>query len=183
MSYRLSKIYTKKGDDGSTSLDARNRISKDSLRVEAIGTLDEFNSALGMVLAFGIETQDIKAAFIQIQQDLFNLGGELCPPHRVVITHDKVTQLETWLDAWNDTLPPLTEFILPGGNPTSAACHLARTICRRAERCIVTLHQAESLNPEILRYINRLSDTLFVAARMLAKETQSKEVLWEHKRK
>lgn len=183
MSYRLTKIYTRKGDDGSTSLDARNRIPKDAVRIEVMGTLDELNSMIGMVLAFGIKTKEIKAALTQIQHHLFDLGGELCPPHHKVITPEMVSQLELWLDEWNATLPPLKEFILPGGNPESAACHLARTICRRAERCLVTLHTQEPVNPEMLRYINRLSDVLFVAARMLMKETESKESMWKHEQR
>jgi cob(I)alamin adenosyltransferase len=173
MSYRLSKIYTRKGDDGSTSLDAKNRIPKDSIHVEALGTIDELNSSIGMVLAFNVETTEIENSLTQIQQDLFNLGGELCPPYHKVITEEKITQLEQWLDAWNENLPPLKEFVLPGGNPKSAACHVARTVCRRAERVLVSLNHEEKLNPDILRYVNRLSDLLFVAARMLAKETGS----------
>lgn len=181
--YRLSKIVTRKGDDGTTSLDAKTRIPKNTIRVETIGTLDELNSAIGLVLAFHVDTISIENAFKQIQQDLFNLGGELCPPYHLVITPEKVPQLEHWLDEWNETLPPLKEFILPGGNPKSATCHLARTICRRAERCLVSLNECEPLNPEIIRYVNRLSDVLFVAARVLARETHSEEVLWEHERK
>lgn len=183
MSYRLSKIYTRKGDDGTTSLDAKNRIPKDSIRVEALGTIDELNSLIGMILAFDVETADVKNALTQVQQDLFNLGGELCPPHHQVMTEEKVSQLEQWLDAWNENLPPLKEFILPGGNPKSATCHLARTVCRRAERVLVSLNNNEKINPEMLKYVNRLSDLLFVAARVLGKETESKEVLWDHERK
>ncbi len=182
MSYRLTKIYTKKGDDGTTSLDARNRVSKDSTRVEVVGTIDELNSMIGLILAFDVTNSQIKISLQQIQQDLFNLGGELCPPHHPVISAEKISQLELWIDEWNATLPPLKEFILPGGNPKSATCHLARTICRRAERILVTLHSEETLNPEILRYVNRLSDVLFVAARMLAKESKSEEILWDHKK-
>lgn len=183
MGYRLSKIYTRKGDDGTTSLDAHHRIPKDSIRIEVIGTIDELNSVIGMVLAFNVETKEIQEALKQIQQDLFNLGGELCPPHHLVITSETVSQLEHWLDEWNAKLPPLKEFILPGGNPKSATCHVARTVCRRAERSLVTLNLQESVNPEILCYVNRLSDVLFVAARLLGKETKSDEILWEHKRK
>lgn len=183
MGYRLSKIYTRKGDDGTTSLDSHHRIPKDSIRIEVIGTVDELNSVIGMVLSFNVETQEIQDSLKQIQQDLFNLGGELCPPHHLVITSEKVSQLEHWLDEWNAKLPPLKEFILPGGNPKSATCHLARTVCRRTERSLVTLNSQESLNPDILRYINRLSDVLFVAARLLGKETKSEEILWEHERK
>jgi cob(I)alamin adenosyltransferase len=183
MSYRLTKIYTRKGDNGTTSIDAGQRIMKNSERIEAIGTLDELNSAIGLILAFNVKTEAIVAALNQIQQELFNLGGELCPPFHKVITAEKTLQLEKWLDTWNDTLPPLKEFIMPGGNLQSAACHLARTVCRRAERCLVTLNEIEVLNPEILRYMNRLSDLLFVAARKLAQETQSEEKLWEHEKR
>lgn len=180
MSYRLSKIYTRKGDDGTTSLDARNRISKDSIRVEALGTIDELNSTIGLMLAFPMEDDSIQTVFTQVQQDLFFLGGELCPPYHPAITPEKISALEQQLDHWNADLPPLKEFILPGGSPASAACHLARTTCRRAERCLVTLHQEEKMNPDILKYINRLSDLLFVAARILQKEAHQPEVMWEH---
>lgn len=183
MGFRLSKIYTRKGDDGSTSLDARNRISKNSIRVEVMGTIDELNSVIGLILAFGIKTESVRDALTTIQQSLFNLGGELCPPYREAITQENISQLENWIDEWNETLPPLKEFILPGGNPASATCHLARTVCRRAERNIVTLKNAESISSALLQYINRLSDVLFVAARIVAKETKSEEILWEHEKK
>lgn len=182
MGHRLTKIYTKKGDDGSTSLDAKNRIAKDHIRIEAIGTIDELNSVIGMVLAFCKTDSAIQNIFLQIQHDLLNLGGELSLPSYVVITEEKVQQLEKNLDEWNATLPLLKEFILPGGNPASATCHLARTVCRRAERVLVTLNREEKINPEILRYTNRLSDLLFVAARMLSQEAGNKEVLWDHER-
>jgi cob(I)alamin adenosyltransferase len=141
------------------------------------------NSTIGLVLAHNPDTDSICVMLDTVQQELFNVGGELCPPYYTVITPEKVTALEECIDDWNATLPPLKEFILPGGNLQAAACHLARTICRRAERCAVTLHQIETFNPEILRYLNRLSDALFVAARLLAKETGSKEALWDHDRK
>jgi cob(I)alamin adenosyltransferase len=183
MGNRLSKIYTRTGDDGSTSLGDKNRILKNHPRLEVLGTLDELNSAIGMVLAHKPTTSSIQSSFSDIQQNLFNLGGELCPPYYTVMTAEKVLQLEKQLDEWNDTLPPLKEFILPGGNLKSASCHLARTICRRAERCCISLLQIESVNPDILRFLNRLSDLLFVAARILAKESHSEEILWKHERK
>lgn len=182
MSYRLSQIYTRKGDDGTTSLDAKNRLLKNHLRIEVIGTIDELNSAIGLVLSCSIANDDVKKTLLQIQHDLFNLGGELCPPHRVAITPEKITALENQIDHWNESLPPLKEFILPGGNPASANCHLARAICRRAERCLVSLMQAEHVNAESLKYLNRLSDLLFVAARVLARETTQGEILWDHSR-
>lgn len=180
MSYRLSKIYTRKGDDGTTSLDAKHRISKNHIRLEAIGTIDELNSALGLIIAFMNKPIKLKNALMEIQQELFDLGGELCPPYRHVITPDKTLRLETELDEWNVSLSPLKEFIMPGGNSASATCHLARTICRRAERILVSLNEVEKINPEILRYVNRLSDFLFVAARILAKDSGIKEVEWHH---
>lgn len=182
MGFRLSKIYTRKGDDGTTSLDAKNRLPKNHPRVEAIGMIDELNSAIGLVISFKIENSEIEIALLRIQQDLFNLGGELCPPYRPIMTAEAVTQLENEIDRWNEELPPLKEFILPGGNPKSASCHLARTICRRAERALITLFELESFNKEIIRYINRLSDVLFVAARMLGRESHSLEILWDHQR-
>ncbi|OGT59792.1 MAG: ATP:cob(I)alamin adenosyltransferase [Gammaproteobacteria bacterium RIFCSPHIGHO2_12_FULL_43_28] len=182
MPYRLTKIYTRKGDDGYTSL-RDERLPKDDLLVEAIGTIDELNANIGFTLALSIENTDIINALTQIQHDLFDLGGELHLPQHPIIHADKVKQLETTLDQWNSTLAPLKEFILPGGNLKAAACHMARTVCRRAERTLVKLHRQTPLsNTEILRYLNRLSDVLFVAARMLAKESNAKEVLWEHER-
>jgi cob(I)alamin adenosyltransferase len=183
MGYRLSKIYTRTGDDGLTNIGDGNRIHKNHARLELLGTLDELNSTVGLLLAHEPETESIRVLLNSVQQELFNVGGELCPPYYTVITPEKVTALEHSIDEWNTTLPPLKEFILPGGNLKAAACHLARTVCRRAERCAVTLHQLEAFNPEILRYLNRLSDALFVAARLLAKETGSKEILWDHDRK
>lgn len=182
MGFRLSKIYTRKGDDGTTSVDARQRIPKNSAKIEALGDLDELNSAMGMILAFGLNNPSLINILKQIQQELFNLSGELCLPQHVVMTSEKSMQLEQWLDEYNNDLPPLKEFLLPGGNPSSASCHLARTICRRAERRLVTLSQEEKLNPEILRYINRLSDALFVFARVLLKESNGEETLWDHQR-
>lgn len=183
MSYRLSKIYTRKGDDGTTSLDAKQRLLKNHLRIEVIGTLDELNSAIGLVLSCDVSLKDVKKVLTQVQHDLFNLGGELCPPYRVVMSEDKITALENQIDTWNEILPPLTEFILPGGNVASATCHLARAICRRAERCLVALLQEETVNADVLKYLNRLSDLLFVAARILSRETTKEELLWDHQRR
>lgn len=180
MSYRLSRITTRSGDDGKTNLGTKDRLSKSHIRIETLGTLDELNSCVGFVLAYEPTDQEIVAALKQVQQDLFDAGGELCPPFRQAITAEKVLFLDSLIKKWNEGLPPLTEFILPGGNLKAASCHLARTICRRAERCIVALHEGEGINPDILRYLNRLSDLLFIVARMLARETSNKEELWEH---
>jgi cob(I)alamin adenosyltransferase len=180
---RLTKIYTRKGDEGYTTL-GDNRVSKDDLLVEAVGTIDELNSVIGWVLSLQIKNNDIVNGLTQVQNDLFDMGGELHLPIHKVITAEKVTHLEQLLDAWNSTLPPLKEFLLPRGNIKSAASHVARTVCRRAERCLVRLHRQVTLNnTEMLRYLNRLSDLLFVVARMLGNETDEKEILWDHERK
>ena len=182
MGYRLSKIYTRTGDDGSTQLGDGKRLKKDDIRIETLGTIDELNSIIGLILSHNPSTDDVKTILTQVQHDLFDLGGELCPPHRIAITPEKILLLEKTIDRWNKTLAPLKEFILPGGNIKSATCHVARTVCRRAERSLVKLHQENAINPDILRYINRLSDVLFVAARILTRETESEEILWNHKR-
>jgi len=181
MPYRLTKIYTRKGDKGYTTLRGK-PIAKDDLLLEAIGTIDELNSVIGFVISLQINDNLIEHCLTQIQNDLFDLGGELHLPDRITITAEKVTQLERALDGWNKLLPPLKEFLLPRGNPKSAASHVARTVCRRAERCMVRLHRQVTLNNlEMLRYLNRLSDLLFVIARMLARESNEKEMMWEHR--
>ena len=180
---RLTKIYTRKGDLGYTTFGDK-PISKDDLLIEAIGTIDELNSAIGLVVALQCKDNVIENCLDRIQNDLFNLGGELHSPEHIAITAEKVTQLEQQLDAWNKTLPPLKEFLLPRGNQLSAACHLARTVCRRAERCLVRLHRQTTLNNlEMLRYLNRLSDVLFVMSRILSRETNEKEMMWDHVKK
>lgn len=179
MGNRLSKIYTCTGDEGETGLGDGTRVPKDAHRVEAYGTVDELNSAIGIVLAKRIDNDGIKRCLTDIQHDLFDLGGELCIPGFTAIDEHYVTRLENELDALNSSLPPLKEFILPGGNHAAAACHLARTICRRAERRVHTLGTEETINPEGLRYLNRLSDLLFVIARVLARTSGGKEVLWQ----
>jgi len=179
MPYRLTKIYTRSGDQGETTLDDK-IISKDDPLIEALGTIDELNSSIGFVLSLPMKETQLKAALTQIQNELFNFGGELYLPKHTAITANMVTTLETLLDQWNSTLPPLEEFLLPRGNPPSAACHVARTVCRRAERCLVTLHRQSPLkNLEMLKYLNRLSDLLFVAARVLGRETNEKEIMWD----
>jgi cob(I)alamin adenosyltransferase len=179
---RLSKIYTRTGDDGTTGLGDGSRVPKDSLRVDAYGTVDEANSAIGVVLACDSVPGNIRSALTDVQHDLFELGGELCIPGHSAITEDFITRLENELDALNADLPALKEFILPGGGPAAAACHLARTIVRRAERVTATLAGEEDVRPEVLRYLNRLSDLLFVTARVLAREESGQEVLWNRDR-
>jgi cob(I)alamin adenosyltransferase len=182
MGNRLSKIYTRTGDDGTTGLGDGTRVAKDDARVEAYGTVDELNSVLGVLLAVPNLPADITACLTQIQHDLFDLGGELCIPGHALITAAQVTRLEELLDAFNEPLPPLKEFILPGGGPAAATCHLARTVCRRAERRVWTLAHSTPLNPEPARYLNRLSDLLFVLGRVLARQERGGEVLWRHDR-
>ncbi len=182
MGNRLSKIYTRTGDDGTTGLGDGTRVPKDSERVEAYGTVDELNSAIGVLLAVPALPADVTACLTEIQHELFDLGGELCIPGRQAITAAHVSRLERALDGFNDTLPPLKEFILPGGGPAAAACHLARSVARRAERRVLSLSRVGVVGPEALKYLNRLSDLLFVLARVLARHERGAEVLWRHDR-
>jgi cob(I)alamin adenosyltransferase len=182
MGNRLSKIYTRTGDDGSTGLGNGSRVPKDSARVEAYGTVDELNSVIGVLLALPALPQEVTNCLTEVQHELFDLGGELCIPGHQLIRAEQVARLEHTLDAFNEGLPPLKEFILPGGGPAAAACHLARTVARRAERRAWTLARNERINPEVLKYLNRLSDLLFVVARVLARHERGAEVLWKHRR-
>jgi cob(I)alamin adenosyltransferase len=184
---RLSKIYTRTGDDGTTGLGDGSRVAKDSARVAAYGTVDEANSAIGLVLASDAADNAlpdaVRTLLTTVQHQLFDLGGELCiPGHAAIFDHD-VERLEQHLDAFNEDLPPLKDFILPGGGEAAARCHLARTIVRRAEREAVTLSRLEPVRAEAIRYLNRLSDLLFVLARVLARTTGHGEVLWNHDRR
>ena len=182
MGNRLSKIYTRTGDDGTTGLGDGTRVRKDNARVEAYGTTDELNSAIGVLLAVPGLPQNVISCLTDIQHELFDLGGELCIPGHRMIHAEHVTRLEQALDALNDTLPPLKEFILPGGGPGAAACHMARAIARRAERRVWTLAREETVAPEVAQYLNRLSDLLFVLARVIARHERGSEVLWRHDR-
>jgi len=183
MGNRLSKIYTRTGDDGTTGLGDGTRVPKDGARVEAYGTVDELNSSIGVLLAVPGLPGPVSECLTEVQHELFDMGGELCIPGHQVITAAHITRLEQTLDGFNDPLPALKEFILPGGGPAAAACHLARTIARRAERRVLTLARAETVSPEVIRYLNRLSDLLFVLARVLARHEQGTEVLWKHDRR
>ncbi len=182
MGNRLSKIYTRTGDDGSTGLGDGSRTGKDSLRVNAYGTVDEANSAIGVLLAVELP-EDVRELLTTIQHQLFDLGGELCIPGHAAIQGDDIDALERHLDRYNDGLPPLKEFILPAGGEGAARCHLARTIVRRAERETVALARAESVRDEAVHYLNRLSDLLFVLARVLARAGGHGEVTWKHERR
>jgi cob(I)alamin adenosyltransferase len=179
---RLSRIYTRTGDDGTTGLGDGSRVAKDSDRVEAYGTVDEANSAIGVILAHASVPDAVRACLVDVQHDLFELGGELCIPGHSAVRDEFITRLENRLDAFNEDLPRLKEFILPGGGPAAAACHLARTIVRRAERRVATLAASEPVRPEALRYLNRLSDLLFVLARVLSRAEHGSEVLWQRDR-
>ena len=182
MGNRLSKIYTRTGDDGTTGLGDGTRTPKDSARVEAYGTVDEANSAIGAVLAAETVPDDIRACLTGIQHDLFELGGELCIPGHEAVSDDFTARLEQTLDRLNENLPPLKDFILPGGGQAAAACHIARTTVRRAERRVATLLHTEPVRPEVIRYLNRLSDLLFVIARVLARAESGQEVIWDRQR-
>jgi len=182
MGNRLSKIYTKTGDDGSTGLGDGTRVSKDSARVAAYGTVDELNSCIGLLRAAALPA-DIDGEMEAVQHQLFDLGGELCIPGHAAIFEADVQRLEQVLDRHNADLPPLKDFILPGGGETGARCHVARTVCRRAEREVVTLSHHDAVRPECIRYLNRLSDLLFVLARVLARASGQGEVLWKHERR
>ena len=179
MGHRLSKIYTRTGDKGTTGLGDGSRVEKDNLRVEAFGTVDELNSTVGLVLAAKLPTK-IQSILNRVQHELFDLGGELCVPGTTLIPDRYIDGLEADLDMLNENLPPLKDFILPGGSDSAARCHLARTVCRRAERRVVALAHDEDVNPATIRYLNRLSDFLFVAARVIARADGGAEVLWVH---
>ncbi len=179
MGHRLSKIYTRTGDKGTTGLGDGSRVEKDNLRVEAFGTVDELNSTVGLVLAAKLPTK-IQSILNRVQHELFDLGGELCVPGTTLIPDSYIDGLEADLDMLNENLPPLKDFILPGGSDSAARCHLARTVCRRAERRVVALAHDEDVNPATIRYLNRLSDFLFVAARVIARADGGAEVLWVH---
>lgn len=179
MTDRLTRIYTRRGDDGTTGLADGGRLSKDSRRIEALGCLDELNSLLGVVIAHAGPAAPVE--LVEVQHQLFEVGAELAAPGAKRLQAGDVGSLEQALDHHNGRLPPLREFILPGGDLATAHCHLARSVCRRAERRLVELGRSEALNPETLRYINRLSDLLFVLARVLARRDDGREVYWQPK--
>ncbi|SAK42684.1 ATP--cobalamin adenosyltransferase [Caballeronia glebae] len=183
MGHRLSKIATRTGDDGTTGLGDGSRVSKDDARIAAIGDVDELNSTIGVLLCEPMPS-DVRDALTQIQNDLFDLGGELSIPGHSMIQESHLAQLDAWLEEYNSTLPPLKEFILPGGSRAAALGHVARTICRRAERAIVSLGRVETtgVNEAPRRYVNRLSDLLFVFSRVLNRADGGTDVLWNHQK-
>lgn len=181
----LSRIYTKTGDAGETGLGDGQRVPKDHPRVEAVGTVDELNSILGLLLSQSPNLSE-HGLVQSIQNDLFDVGADLClpvaddeePGQKLRITTAQAERLESAIDRLNADLKPLTSFVLPGGSPAAAWCHLARTVCRRAERTVVTLMRAEAVNPAVLVYLNRLSDLLFVIARHFNHQGRD-DILWQ----
>jgi cob(I)alamin adenosyltransferase len=180
MGNRLSKIYTKTGDSGITGLGDGSRVEKVSARLCAIGEVDELNCSLGVFIATDIP-ESMKALLTDIQHDLFDLGGELSIPESVFVKLETVEKIETSIDEYNENLPPLKEFVLPGGSSAAAAAHFARAVCRRAERAVLMVQSSEAVNPASLKFINRLSDLLFVLARTTARFDDAGEVMWHRK--
>ena len=180
MGNRLSKIYTRTGDKGTTGLSDGSRVSKSGIRVATMGDIDELNSIIGIILAHELDTTTSET-LTEIQHHLFNAGGELSLPGHLMIQDSHVKYLENQLDELNQQLEPLKEFILPGGNIAAAYCHLARTVCRRAERNLVLLNDRETISNTLLQYINRLSDFLFVMARHINKQKGQPDTLWDNK--
>ena len=178
MGHRLSKIYTRTGDSGETGLGDGSRVRKDSLRVVTLGEIDELNSAIGVLAAEPVP-EKIQGTLASIQHDLFDLGGDISIPGRATMTQGQVQRLETLLDEFNCVLPPLKEFILPGGTRAAGLAHLARAVCRRAERSIVALSSSEKVADPARIYLNRLSDLLFVLGRTLNREGGRDDVLWQ----
>jgi len=178
MGNRLTRIYTRTGDGGTTGLADGSRVSKDAPRIEAIGAVDELNSALGALLAEALPDA-ARSCLVDAQHDLFDLGGELSVPGHAVMSKTHVERIERELDRFNAGLPPLKDFILPGGTRAAALAHVARTICRRAERRLVTLSRKQKLAPALPAYLNRLSDLLFVLARELNRAAGKPDVLWQ----
>lgn len=181
MGHRLSKITTRTGDGGETGLGDGSRVPKDDARIAALGEVDELNSAIGLVLAEEIPAE-VRATLLEVQHDLFDLGGELSIPGHALLKEERVAALEQRLETWNKNLKPLKEFILPGGTRAAAAAHLARTVCRRAERSIVFLGRTQAVSAVARQYLNRLSDLLFVAGRALNRAGGVGDVQWRHKR-
>jgi cob(I)alamin adenosyltransferase len=182
MGNRLSKIATRTGDAGETGLGDGSRVAKDALRIHALGDIDELNSCLGVLLAEKMPAA-LRKALLQVQHDLFDLGGEVCIPGHAMVKEAQVLHLDALLAAYNRKLPALKEFILPGGSRAAALAHLARTVCRRAERGVVALGRAEPVGEHARQYLNRLSDLLFVLGRTLNRASRRGDVLWRHERK
>ncbi|MGB3434595.1 cob(I)yrinic acid a,c-diamide adenosyltransferase [Achromobacter sp.] len=177
MANRLSVIATRTGDDGTTGLGDGSRTPKDAPRIAALGDVDELNSVIGVLLTEDLPAE-ISADLLAIQHDLFDMGAELCIPGHTALTDEHIARLDTRLAHYNATLPPLREFILPGGSRGSAQAHVARTVCRRAERAVVALAKADTVNPPVRQYLNRLSDLMFVLARCINQHAGQKDTFW-----
>jgi cob(I)alamin adenosyltransferase len=178
MGHRLSRIVTRTGDAGETGLTGGGRVRKAHPRVQAMGDVDELNSQIGVLRSHKLPAR-LQRMLTRIQHELFNLGGELSMPGSTLVEPDAVAALEADLERLNARLPPLKEFVLPGGGPAAAQAHLARAVCRRAERTVWSLHEREPVNPHTARYLNRLSDLLFVTARTLARSRGGRETTWK----
>lgn len=181
MGNRLSKIATRTGDNGTTGLGDGSRIDKDSLRVHAMGHVDELNSHVGLLLCEPLPAM-LREELVTIQHDLFDMGGELCIPGYALITEGHVARLDALLEKYNADLVPLADFILPAGSRAAAQSHVCRTVCRRAERSIVSLGKADTVNDTPKQYMNRLSDLLFVLSRVLNRFAGGSDVLWQKDR-
>jgi cob(I)alamin adenosyltransferase len=178
MGHRLTRIYTRTGDGGTTGLADGSRVQKDAARIEAIGAVDELNSTIGVLLA-EVLPEEARKCLTDIQHDLFDVGGELSVPGHAIMTTVHVSRLEQLLDRFNAGLPSLSDFVLPAGSRAAALAHVTRSVCRRAERRLVTLSREEKVEPAILQYLNRLSDLLFVLARVLNRHAGIGDVLWQ----
>ncbi len=178
--HRLTRITTRTGDDGSTGLADGTRLAKTSARVAALGDVDELNACIGLLCVAPGIAPALATRLRAVQQELFDIGGELSLPGRALLARDALAMLDTDISEWNATLPPLTEFVLPGSNEANARAHLARTVCRRAERTLweVARQEGDALSPDLPRYLNRLSDWLFVLSRLLARQHHNPETLW-----
>lgn len=185
---RITKVYTRTGDDGSTALGTGKRVQKDSLRIEVMGTVDELNAHIGMAMSSGVG-EEIESALQKVQNDLFHLGADLCVPEEdksrkpvPVIAQRHIDELEKVMDQLSENLPPLENFVLPGGSTSAATLHVARAVCRRAERLAIALSRKEQIGQFIIPYLNRLSDALFVMGRYENKREGSPDLLWDSRR-
>lgn len=178
MGNRLSKLYTRTGDDGTSGLAGGERVAKNHARMNAMGAVDELNSVIGLLIC-KLKDNEMKSLMLEIQHDLFNIGGEISMPDHAFISSDKINKLERQIDTYNESVEPLKDFILPGGSEAAAICHIARATTRRAERELITLHQKEAVSEATRQYLNRLSDLLFAAARIINQQAGEPDVLWK----
>ena len=178
MKNRISRVVTRSGDQGQTGLADGSRVWKDSTRIDAIGQVDELNSVIGLLISEGL-TEKMRQEMQAIQNELFNMGGELAVVTTALMTEEKLLVIEKLAEEYNKELPPLRDFILPGGTRTAALCHLARSVCRRAERSVVALGKQENVSPVLCQYLNRLSDLFFIVARVANKMADQTDIFWK----